>query len=195
MVVQANAGERLAAVDSTRAAEAFTSISQAAHQAEAEIDRLVELLNEPVPGAPSPGLRIVEELVERAHASGLAITCRLRGDIDDLSERGADAAYRMVQEGITNAMKHAPGAAMEVRITGDGNGVEVCVVNGPAPSGSSGLEQSGGSHGLSGMRERITQCGGTFHAGPTPEGGWRLLARLPHRVTGPPVPVAQGDGG
>ena len=83
MVVQANAGERLAAVDPASAAEAFASISEAARQAEAEIDRLVELLNDPVP-ASSAGLRIVEELVARAQASGLAITCQLRGDIDDL---------------------------------------------------------------------------------------------------------------
>ena len=109
MVVQANAGERLAAVDPAGAAEAFTSISDAARQAEVEIDRLVELLNDAVPASSSPGLRIVEELVARAQASGLAITCRVSGDIDDLSGNGADAAYRMVQEGITNAMKHAPG--------------------------------------------------------------------------------------
>ena len=87
MVVQANAGERLATLDPAGAAEAFTSIGEAARQAEAEIDRLVELLNDTVPGAPSPGLRIVEELVARAHASGLAITCQLRGDVDDLCRR------------------------------------------------------------------------------------------------------------
>ena len=115
MVVQANAGEHLAAVDPASAAEAFASISEAARQAGVEIDRLVELLNDPVP-APSPGLRIVEELVARAQASGLAITCQLRGDIDDLGGGGAEAAYRMVQEGVTNAMKHAPGAPIAVLI-------------------------------------------------------------------------------
>jgi signal transduction histidine kinase len=192
MVVQANAGERLAALDPASAAEAFTSIGEAARQAEVEIDRLVELLNDTVPGAPSPGLRIVEELVARAHASGLAITCQLRGDVDDLCGRGADTAYRMVQEGITNAMKHAPGAAMEVRISGGDDGVEAQVVNGPPLPGSSGLERSGGGHGLAGMRERVIQCGGTFDAGPTPEGGWRLVGRLPHRVAGP-MAVSQGE--
>ena len=194
MVVQANAGERLTALDPDSAAEAFTSISEAAHQAEAEIDRLVELLNDPVSGPPSPGLRIVEELVDRAHASGLAISCQLRGDIDDLCRRGADAAYRMVQEGITNAMKHAPGAPMEVGISGDDGGVEVRVVNGRPLSGSSGLERAGGGHGLAGMRERVTQCGGTFCAGPTPQGGWQLTAHLPHRAPAP-LSVAPGEGG
>jgi signal transduction histidine kinase len=192
MVVQANAGERLATVDPARAAEAFASISDAAQQAEAEIDRLVELLSDAVPTPSSPGLRIVEELVARAHASGLAITCQLSGDIDDLSGSGADAAYRMVQEGITNAMKHAPGAPIAVVIRGDGDGVEVSVTNGPARPGSSGLERSGGGAGLAGMRERITQSGGSIQAGPAPGGGWQLKAHLPRRLA--PSPAARTDG-
>jgi signal transduction histidine kinase len=191
MVVQANAGERLAAVDPASAAEAFTSISEAARQAGAEIGRLVELLNDPVPD-PSPGLRIVEELVARAHTSGLGITCQLRGDIDDLGGGGADAAYRMVQEGITNAMKHAPGAPIAVLISGAENWVEVSVTNGPPRPGFSGLEQSGGGHGLEGMRERLQQCGGTLESGPTPEGGWRLIARLPHRSAALPMGRTEG---
>jgi len=196
MVVQANAGERLAASDPAGAAEAFLSISEAAEQAEVEIDRLVELLNDTAPGSP-PGLRIVEELVARAQASGLAITGQLRGDIDDLSGRGADAAYRMVQEGITNAMKHAPGAPIAVVVRGDDNGVDVSVANGPPRPGSSGLERSGGGHGLTGMRERVTQCGGRFEAGPTPGGGWRLTAHLPHRLgtTSPPARAEQTTPG
>jgi signal transduction histidine kinase len=192
MVVQANAGERLAAVDPASAAEAFTSISEAARQAGAEIGRLVELLNDPVPD-PSPGLRIVEELVARAHTSGLGITCQLRGDIDDLGGGGADAAYRMVQEGITNAMKHAPGAPIAVLISGADNWVEVSVTNGPPRPGSSGLERSGGGHGLEGMRERLQQCGGTLESGPTPDGGWRLIARLPHRSAAP-LPMGRTEG-
>jgi len=192
MVVQANAGERLAAVDPASAAEAFMSISEAARQAGAEIGRLVDLLNDPVPD-PSPGLRIVEELVARAHTSGLAITCQLRGDIDDLGGGGADAAYRMVQEGITNAMKHAPGAPIAVLISGGDDRVDVSVTNGPPRPGSSGLERSGGSHGLEGMRERLHQCGGTLESGPTPEGGWRLIARLPHRSAAP-LPMGRTEG-
>ena len=192
MVVQANAGERLAVVDPAGAAEAFTSISDAARQAEVEIDRLVELLNDAVPASSSPGLRIVEELVARAQASGLAITCRVSGDIDDLSGNGADAAYRMVQEGITNAMKHAPGAPIAVVVRGAEGGVEVSVANGPPRPGSSGLERSGGGQGLGGMRERITQSGGCIEAGPTSGGGWRLWAHLPHRSA--PLPAAGTEG-
>jgi signal transduction histidine kinase len=185
MVVQANAGERLATRDPAQAAEAFSSISEAARQAETEIDRLVELLNDTAPAEPGAGLRIVEELVARVQASGLAISCQLQGDIDDITEGGADAAYRMVQEGITNAMKHAPGASMEITVRSNDDGVEVRVRNAPAGSGPSGLERAGGGHGLAGMRERVIQCGGSFDAGPTQMGGWQLVARFPHRSAKP----------
>jgi signal transduction histidine kinase len=181
IVVQANAGERLAAVDAERAAEAFSSISEAARQAEVEIDLLVELLHDPAPSSQSAGLRIVEELVARARASGLDISCRLSGDVDNLSEGAADAAYRVAQEGITNAMKHAPDALIDIDVCGDSDGVEIRVANGPAHARPTGLEKAGGGNGLSGMRARVAQCGGTCMAGPTSEGGWQLVARLPRR--------------
>jgi signal transduction histidine kinase len=187
MVVQASAGERLAARDPEGAAEAFLSISEAAEQAEAEIDRLVELLSDTSPSPRDTGLRIVEELVARAQASGVVISCQLSGDLDDVADENADAAYRMVQEGVTNAMKHAPGAPIGVTIRGNEDGVEVRVVNGPAGPRSSGLEQAGGGHGLAGMRERVTQSGGTFAAGATPVDGWQLVARFPRRLAAAPA--------
>jgi signal transduction histidine kinase len=184
MVVQANAGERLAAIDPRRAAEAFASISDAANQADDEINRLVELLADSTTAAPSAGLRIVEELVSRAQASGLAISCQLSGDIDDLTDDGADAAYRLVQEGITNAMKHSPGAAMDIAVTAQPDGVQIRVVNGPASAARSGLETSGGGNGLAGMHERLAQCRGTLDAGKTSDGGWHLTGHIPRRAVG-----------
>ena len=193
MVVQAIAGERLATLDPESAAEALSSISEAAELAEVEIDRLVELLSDSSPAlSAATGLRIVEEPSRELRASGVAISCQLRGDIDDLTEGCADAAYRIVQEGITNTMKHAPGASIDVLLRGRDDGVEVQVVNGPAASGGSGLERAGGGHGLAGMRERVTQCGGTLVAGPTQQGGWQLLARFPHRTSAVPATRRQG---
>jgi len=179
MVVQANAGERLASVDRKGAAEAFASIGEAARQAGDEIGRLVEMLADSSPASPSAGLRIVEELVGRVEASGLDISCQMSGDIDDLTAEGADAAYRLVQEGITNAMKHAPGAALEITVQGHKDQLEILVVNGPAQHASSGIEKAGGHNGLAGMRERIVQCGGTFNAGATTVGGWQVTGRIP----------------
>jgi signal transduction histidine kinase len=182
MVVQANAGERLAAIDPAGAAEALASISEAAVQAEAEISRLVELLDATSPLPPAADLRIIEELVQRARTSGLAVTCRLAGDLGDLDARAADTAYRLVQEGITNAMKHAPGSAIEIAVQGEPDGIRIQVVNGPPAGLGPGLERAGGGHGLAGMRERVALCGGTFVAAPTTAGGWQVAGVLPHRM-------------
>jgi signal transduction histidine kinase len=179
MVVQASAGERLANQDPAAAAEAFASISEAAREADAEIDRLVELLETTPSAGPSAGLQIVEELVRRARASGLRVSCQFAGDSDDLSAANAEAAYRLVQEAVTNAMKHAPGAAIEISVRGQAETIELQVINMAAAGSRSGLEGSGGGHGLSGMRERVGRCEGTMEAGPTADGGWRVAAVLP----------------
>ena len=138
MVVQANAGEHLARRDPGAAAEAFESISEAAHQSKAEIDRLVELLDTSSPATPPAGLRIVEDFVGRARASGLRVTCQFSGDSDDLSELAAESVYRVVQEAVTNAMKHAPGAPIDIAVVGHTGTVEVRVVNQPAHSAAFG---------------------------------------------------------
>jgi signal transduction histidine kinase len=179
IVVQANAGEHLAHQDPDSAAEAFESISEAARQAEIEIDHLVELLDTTSTAVTPTGLRIVEELVHRVQASGLRVTCQFSGDSDAMCEQSAEAAYRLVQEGMTNAMKHAPGAAIRIAIRGQREYVEIEVCNESAARASSGLENTGGGHGLAGMRERVVRCGGTFDAGPAPDGGWQVVARLP----------------
>jgi signal transduction histidine kinase len=85
----------------------------------------------------------------------------------------------VVQESLTNALKHAPGAPVDVVIACATGHVEIGVVNGPAPGPQSGLEHSGGSRGLAGMRERVTACGGQISIGPVAGGGWQVLARLP----------------
>ena len=182
MVVQASAGEQLAPSDPSGAAQAFESISETARQAEVEIDRLVELLADQPPASGSAGLRIVEELVRRVRMSGLTVTCQFIGDSEQLSDESADAAYRLVQEGVTNAIKHAPGAPIMITVGGDAEAVEVQVENGPSAGAPSGLEHAGGSHGLTGMRERVARCGGTFGAGPSSDGGWQMTARFPHDV-------------
>jgi signal transduction histidine kinase len=182
IVVQANAGEHLAHQDPASAAAAFESISAAARQAETEVTRLVELLDTSAPAAAPAGLRIVDELVRRARASGLHITAAFSGDTDGLSQPSAEAAYRLVQEAVTNAMKHAPGAPIRIVVKGHDETIEVEVLNRAATGAFSGLEDTGGGHGLAGMRERVTRCGGAFEAGPSADGGWRVVAWLPRQV-------------
>lgn len=181
MVVQAGAGERLAQSDQQGATRAFGLIADAASQAEVEIDRLVEFLDASVPPGPGTGLRIVDGLVRRARASGLMVSCNFIGECEDLAEGSADAAYRLVQEAVTNAIKHASGAPIDITIEGHMATVSVDVVNGPARGTPSVLAGAGGGHGLAGMRERAARCGGTFDAGPTAQGGWHVTAHLPRR--------------
>jgi signal transduction histidine kinase len=180
MVVQASAGEKLAATDPRRAGESFTSISEAARQASDEITLLVQLLAESPPAVRTADVRVVEELVTRAQSSGLSITCALSGDLAGLTEASADTAYRLVQEALTNALKHAPGAPVHVTLTGQGDHVQVQIVNDPPRVGSSGLERAGGGHGLAGMRERISHCGGMLTTAATPAGGWNVTAVFPY---------------
>jgi signal transduction histidine kinase len=192
MVVQAGAGERLAHSDPEGAAKSFVLIAEAASEAEVEIDRLAEFLDASALPSPRTGLRIVEGLVRRARSSGLTISCNFIGECEDLAEDSADAAYRLVQEAVTNAVKHAPGAPIDITIEGNVGTVTVDVVNGPARFAPSALAGAGGGHGLAGMRERVTRCGGTVSAGPSALEGWRVMAELPRR---PPVARARARAG
>jgi len=179
MVVQAGAGQRLADADHRGAAEALNSIADAAAQAQTEIGRLAGLLGGELPPGTSPRLQMVDELVRRASATGLAVTCSFLGACDRMAPAASEAAYRVVQEALTNALKHAPGAPVNIIIRVQNAEVEVTVVNAAPRERPSGLERSGGRYGLAGMRERVTACGGSLTAGPTLAGGWHVSALLP----------------
>ncbi len=184
MVVQASAGQRVAAADPGAVAEALESVAEAAAQAQTEIGRLVELLCGGAPVGAPPRLEMVNELVRRASVTGLAVSCRFEGRCDQLNPAASEAAYRVVQEALTNALKHAPGAPVDITVSGHDGGVQVDIVNAPA-RGPSGLERSGGGFGLAGMRERVNSCGGSLTSGAIPSGGWRVSALLPDD---PPLP-------
>ncbi len=186
MVVQAGAGQRAAAADRAGVAEALTSVAAAAAQAQAEIGRLVELLSGDPASGSLPQLPMAEELVRRASATGLAVSWRFAGSCDRLSAAASEAAYRVVQEALTNALKHAPGAPVDISVRGQDAEVRVDVVNAAARQRPSGLERSGGGYGLAGMRERVTACGGSLASGPTADGGWRVSVLLPAHPGRPP---------
>jgi signal transduction histidine kinase len=181
MVVQASAGQRLAAHDPDGTAETFEAIAGAARQAEEDMGRLVALLGDDRPPGAAPDLALVEELVARAGGSGLDVTLRLEGDREGLAPELAQAAYRVVQEGLTNALRYASGARVAVLVRGDRDELVVQVENGPAP-GDANLAGAGTGNGLTGLRERLAAVGGRLDAGPTPAGGWRLSARISRLV-------------
>jgi signal transduction histidine kinase len=181
MVIQATAGQRLAAHDAEATAQTFDAIAGAARQAEHDMGRLVALLSDEAAIGPAPDLILVEELVARAAGSGLDVTLRLEGDREGLRAPLSQTAYRVVQEGLTNALRYAAGAAVAVRVGGDRDALVVEVENAPADS-EHALAGVGTGTGLRGLRERVGACGGTLEAGPTTAGGWLLAARLPRRV-------------
>jgi signal transduction histidine kinase len=193
MVVQAYAGELLTATDPDAAAQAFDQIADTANQADREIAYLVSLLVDegspadrldPFPGAAFlTGEHLpaaVQSLVASAKATGLDVTLHIVGATDDLQPAAAAAAYRIVQEGITNALKHSRGSPIQVSIA-SGETVAVEVVNGAARSMPDRLASSGGGHGLQGIRDRVVSLGGNVEAGPEPGIGWRLHAAFPAR--------------
>ena len=193
MVIQAGAGQRLASSDPALTAEAFDAIAESARHAEAEIGRLVEMLGQLPDGASgggsgTGGIELVDELVARAAAAGLAVNCRISPAVSGMTSRVSETAYRVVQEGLTNALKHAPGSHVEVGIDGSGGELRVRVGNGPAVQPVSVLHAAGGGNGLAGMRERVQACGGGLAAGPD-RGGWLVVARLP--IHPPAEPVEQ----
>ena len=184
MVVQATAGQRLAARDPELTSETFANLASAARQAEADLGRLVSLLGDREAIGPAPDLALVEELVAHAAASGLDVTLRLEVDSDDLPAAVAEVAYRVVQEGLTNALRYSAGSAVRVIVRGEPDRVDVSVVNGPAHPEAT-LSGAGTGNGLRGLRERVGACAGTVEAGPTPDGGWRLRASVPRRLVSP----------
>ena len=185
MVVQASAGQRM--TDSGEVAEALESVATAAAQAQTEVGTLVELLAGEIPSGASPRLAMIGELVGRASATGLTVTCRFEGDCDQLDDVASETAYRVVQEALTNAFKHAPGAPVDITIHGDGAGVTVDIVNAAPRESPAGLARSGGGYGLAGMRERVDACGGSLTSGPTTAGGWQVSAALPANLSRSPV--------
>jgi signal transduction histidine kinase len=182
MVIQASAGQRLAGRDPQATEETFHAIAGAARQAEQDMGRLVALLGDADAVGSAPDLALVEELVARASGSGLDVTLRLEGEREGLPIPLVEAAYRVVQEGLTNALRYAAGTAVRVLVRGDWDALVVEVENAPAAD-EAALAGVGTGTGLQGLRERVGASGGTLAAGPTPAGGWRLSARLPRRVT------------
>jgi signal transduction histidine kinase len=179
IVVQASAGQRLADGDPASVNEVFASIGEAAEGARAEIGRLVDLLTTEPADQVAPNLAMVDELVRRAGRAGLHVSCRRIGDCRPLRSATANAVYRVVQKSLTSALKHAPGSPVHITLRETDAGLEVQVINAAARHGPSGLEKSGSGRGLTGMRERVAECGGTLTPASTPTGDWRVAALLP----------------
>lgn len=179
MVVQAEAAEEMIGIDPERARKPLSAVQETGRGALTELRRMLGVLREMDEGpdlAPQPGLAGLGDLVEHVRDAGLPVELRVEGEPRPLSPTGDLQAYRIVQEALTNALKHAGPARAQVlvryeaddvviEVTDDGRGYD------PATDGR--------GHGLIGMRERVAVCGGQMSAGRRPQGGFEVVARLP----------------
>ncbi|WP_262699596.1 MULTISPECIES: sensor histidine kinase [Streptomyces] len=130
--------------------------------------------------APTPGLRELDGLLDASRSVGLSVTRHDAGDARPLSDAAERAAHRVVQEALTNVHKHVGGATAEVDVRFLADTLEVTVRN-TAPPGRAPDEGAlpGSGLGLVGLRERLALMGGRLHAGPDPDGGFTVRARIP----------------
>ncbi len=209
MVVQAGAARRILAGSPDDARAALLAVEASGRTAMVELQHLLGLLSpidgmQPEPGSgeadtaplrPQPGLGRLQALVDGVAAAGLPVRLTVTGQPRALPPGLDLTAYRVVQEALTNAMKHAGAASADVILDYRDEGVVIDVSDDGERDHGPGLEASpartgpaavaGSGRGLLGLSERLSLYGGDFDAGPKPSGGWRVTARLPDA----PVPV------
>jgi signal transduction histidine kinase len=178
MVLQARGGRRVIADDPGEAREAFDVIEGTGHQALEEMRRLLGMLrasDEELALAPQPSLGQLEALLEQVRAAGLPVELAVEGGPAELPPGVDLSAYRIVQEALTNALKHAGPAQARVTVRYGQDELELEIADDGAGTG----DGKGSGHGLIGMRERVSVYGGELQAGRRPGGGYALRARLP----------------
>jgi signal transduction histidine kinase len=174
--VQASMGLALLDSDPEQARTALTTIKAASREALGEVRQVLDTLRAPgaAPRTPAPGLDRLPELVEQAAAAGL--TVEVEGEPPRLTPGAGLAAFRIVQEALTNVVRHSGSRNARVRLEHDGDELRLRIDDdGPA----TGADAGGSGNGLAGMRERAAALGGTIEAGPRSDGGFRVLAVLP----------------
>ncbi|MCL2394029.1 MAG: histidine kinase, partial [Acidimicrobiaceae bacterium] len=186
MVIQAGAARKILDQAPDQAREALLSVEAGGRTAMTELRHVMDLLTLAGDGpesavtadlAPQPGLEQVGALVERVRQAGVPVDLTINGGAGAVPAGVDLAAYRVVQEALTNTLKHASGARVSVAIARCTTGVVVDVTDtGGIPSATAG---SGSGRGLEGLRQRLDMYGATLQAGPRPSGGYRVRAEFP----------------
>ncbi|MER5864896.1 histidine kinase [Kitasatospora sp. NPDC002040] len=176
--IQAAAAGRVLASNPEFVAAALLAIEQTARTAVTELDTVLGLLREDEPAAPGSGPTLAEldTLLRQLELAGVPVTATLDPGLAGLPGEVSRAAYRIVQEGLTNVLRHAGRVAAALRIELSSGTLELELSN---PVGADRPSRPGGGRGLRGMAERAAVLRGECHAGPTGDGRWRLAARLP----------------
>ncbi|MFF4699176.1 sensor histidine kinase [Streptomyces chattanoogensis] len=190
--VQAGVGLALLDSDPEQARTALTTIKAASKEALGEVRQVLDTLRTrgDAPRSPAPGLDRLPELTEQAKDAGLSVAVTTEGTRVALPP-GADlAAFRIVQEALTNIVRHSGSRSARVLLRHTPGALEI-QVDDDGPAASATGDPDGGGNGLVGMRERAAALGGTVEAGPRPDGGFRVRARIP--LTAAAGPAAGAD--
>jgi signal transduction histidine kinase len=182
MTLQAEGASRIAGDSDPRVVQALQTIKDSGHSALADMRRMVGLLRDREDSeslAPMPGLGELDGLVEQTVSSGLPTTLAISGDPVDLDEGAALSTYRIVQESLTNVLRHGgPGATAEVNLRYESDRLVVEVLD---DGRGAAAPDSGRGHGVVGMTERVAMLGGDFAAGPRQGGGFQVKATIPYQ--------------
>jgi signal transduction histidine kinase len=178
IVLQARGGRRSLATDPGETREALDMIEATGSEALAEMRRLLGMLrrdDEEIALAPQPSVRYLDALAAQVREAGLPVDLSVEGEPTELPPGVDLSAYRIVQEALTNALKHAGPATARVVVRYRENDLELEI----ADTGAGASASDGEGHGLAGMRERVSLYGGKIEAGPRDGGGFAVRARLP----------------
>jgi signal transduction histidine kinase len=159
----------------------FGALSEVAREALAEMRRLLGVLrhDQPAALAPQPQLADLPALIDAARRAGVSVELSAAPAVGRVPPGVGVCAYRIVQESLSNASQHAPGAAVTVSVGQEAGAVLLRVANGPGEAAGPPEDGHGSGHGLTGMRERVALLGGSLSAGPAPDGGFVVSAVLP----------------
>ena len=180
MIVQASVAAAVTATDPDSALAAVAEVERAGRAALAEVGRLLRLIRagESTGTEPQHGIDDLPALAEQYARAGLDVTLAVDGVGEHVPAGIGLSTYRIVQEALTNVLKHAPGSSVAVRVSRAGESIAIEVRNAPGAAGTSAAAPSG--HGLAGLRERVSVFGGGLDARPTADGGFLVAASLPH---------------
>ncbi|GAB2547497.1 sensor histidine kinase [Brachybacterium huguangmaarense] len=179
IIAQADGGRFVASQDPAKAVDVLETIGQTGRAALADMRSLLGVLRneDETSFGPQPDLTTLPELLRRVRAAGLQVTDETSGDLGDLPPSLGLSMFRLIQEALTNVLKHAgPGASARVAVHRSERGLAIDVID---DGRGTDPDSDGHGHGLTGMRERVTLHGGTLQAGPLPAGGFRVSARVP----------------
>ena len=159
----------------------FTAISATARTALAEMRRLLGVLRNDDEAArtPQPQIDEIDEMITTARNAGIAVDYTPAGALESVPQSIGLCAYRIVQEALTNASRHAPGAAVTVHLVRNEDALRLEVINGPGRTAVAADDDTALGQGLTGMRERASLLGGALTAGATTDGGFAVTAVLP----------------